>query len=335
MRASRYFAEEGTIRILPWTLACALLMSCSTSSERAPPAEPLPPAPRPSPPIIPVISVPAPVPAPSPPGPPAVDLTPRPGRPYYPPCTAERTDICLQLNKKPAQSGGGSGNRHRPRPIGGETTNDPVKPPPDPPEPCPTDRPECRAPEQGMGSFGRPRALWVNRAAGLEFAVGMDQDTIIRELGDTPPAGFRDVNVAECMRVTLDAPDAVEIVGPNAQVRRLPEGWPGAFWNWSIRPRANGVFPVHAKVEVLRSEGGKCLEIPIDAYTRLVPIEVRASVWPDRKRCIRDGREVACRTFWTWQSIGMIVLSILFLALLIGAIAAAGRRRRRIRREAA
>jgi hypothetical protein len=209
-------------------------------------------------------------------------------------------------------------------------------PEPIPDEPCPADRLDCRIAQQGWGSFGRPRGLQVNRADGLEFAVGMDQDTIIRELGDTPPAGFRDVNVAECLRVTLDTPAALEIVGPNAQIRQLPRGKPGDFWSWAIRPKRSGAFTVHAKVEVLRSENGKCTEIPLDAFTRRVALDVSAagSSRPTpvpHPMCLKNGRAAPCDSRWSWTMLGWLILSILLVGLVI-AIIAKGRRRRRLRR---
>jgi hypothetical protein len=336
MRASSIFAEEGTIRIRPWILACALLVSCGTASDRDPPADIPVPVPQPLPPVAPAAPEPAPAPAPAPS--PAIDPAPPLSRPYYPPCTAERTDICLQISKIPVNGGGGAGGRRKP--VGGKVIRDPKFPPdvpdpPDPPESCPADRLDCRIAQQGWGSFGRPRGLQVNRADGLEFAVGMDQDTIIRELGDTPPAGFRDVNVAECLRVTLDTPAALEIVGPNAQIRQLPRGKPGDFWSWAIRPKRSGAFTVHAKVEVLRSENGKCTEIPLDAFTRRVALDVSAA-GPRPKpvptpMCLKNGQEVPCDSRWSWTMLGWLTLSIL-LAGLVVAIIAKGRRRRRLRR---
>jgi hypothetical protein len=160
----------------------------------------------------------------------------------------------------------------------------------------------------------------------------MDEETIIRELGDTPPAGYRDINVAECMRVTLDTPAEVEIVGPNAQTRQLPEGKLGDFWNWSIRAKQKGAYTVHAKVEVLRSEQGKCTEIPVDSFTERVSLDVRAEdaplPVPPGRTCLRNGREVPCdSSWWSWTLLGWLTLAILLVGLVI-AIIAKGRGRR-------
>ncbi len=340
-------------RILPWSVACTLLASCSTdrdSSSVAPIVDPsstdartpaadggdsrpdVQPLPNPDRPVVPkIVFVPS-----------GRDLTPRPGRPHYPDCSATLEDNCLQVDKVPVPN-------PDPYPVppppcrGRPECKKPVPPPlcpsdrpecnvPPPPPLCPSDRPECIV-DTGIGSFGAPASLAVDKAAGLEFAVGMDQETVIRELGDTPPAGYRDVNRAECMRVTLETPEALEIVGPNAQIRQLPKGKPGDFWSWSIRPRRSGAYTVHAKVEVFRSENGKCTEIPLDAFTRRVSLDVSAAgpdpTPPPHPTCLKDGREIPCGSWWSWTTLGWIILSILLAGLVIAIVAKARRRSRR------
>jgi hypothetical protein len=306
-------------RSIGLNLVLAALAACTThaSPNRPSPVEPLPPPVRPLP-------VPPAPPTPPPPRPAAPDLTPRKGLDYYPPCTETRRDICMQISKRPA-------DHHRKpdgprRPDGPHHPKDedagPDKPPPDPVSDCFGEQPYCAATVPGVGAFARPQEMWVGRRATLQFAIAPDDGVLIEELGGGSPAVTRPVEVGRCMRATLEAPAAIAVLAGNGEVRRLPDKLAGASWGWSVEPRQSGAFPLRARVEVLESVGGRCTDHVLEAYTKLVPVDVRVTVWQrmkddlDRSKGWKDRFVAFTRS---WESMGITLLSLLLLGLLIGA----------------
>jgi hypothetical protein len=195
-----------------------------------------------------------------------------------------------------------------------------VKPLPDPVSDCFGGQPLCAATGPGMGAFGRPPELRVGEHGALRFAVAPDDGVLIQELGGQP-AAIHQVDLGRCMRVTLEAPDGIAVAGGNGEVRRLPNQLAGASWGWSVQPRRDGLFAVRARVEVLESVSGRCTAHVLEDYTKIVPVDVRVTVFQrlvDDINHSKTPEDKVAAVFRSWETMGIAFLSLLLLGLLIG-----------------
>jgi hypothetical protein len=123
------------------------------------------------------------------------------------------------------------------------------------------------------------------------------------------------------MRVTLEAPDGIAIAGGNGVVQRLPDPLAGASWGWSVEPRRDGLFAVRARVEVLESVSGRCTAHVLEDYTKIVPVDVRVTVFQrlvDDIHHSKTPEDKVAAVFRSWETMGIAFLSLLLLGLLIG-----------------
>lgn len=176
---------------------------------------------------------------------------------------------------------------------------------------------DCNASVLGRGSFAKAPEMWVGEPAELEFAVGLTDAAVERELlPDDSPARVQDVNIGRCMRVTLEPNAHFDITGANGEIRRLSRDMGRASWRWTVMPTRAGKTGVSAKVEVLKRSGDTCTGEQYDEYTERVTVDVQIGWWDRFLVALGEAKgvgDVFSALFKSWET-ALIALAALITA---------------------